>query len=98
MAKTKTSFIKGNEISGRPKGVKNKVTKEVKEIIKDTINNQIPKVNKALDDMFLSDPAKAIELTMKLMEYVVPKLKAIEHSASEGNNVKIKFSFTGDRD
>lgn len=93
--KTKTSFKKG-EATGRPPGIPNKITRDKKEILAEIADNQIPKINEALSKLYQTDPIKAIELTMKVMEFIMPKMKAMEHSSGDGN-VKIKFTYTSDR-
>jgi len=86
------TFKEGNK--GRPKGAKNKTTN----IGKDKISKYLEKEGyKALIDTIkkLDDKDKVTAL-LKLIEFVVPKQKAIEHSGSDTPFGSINVSFTTD--
>ncbi len=73
MAVTKTSFKKG-EAKGRPKGVVNKATKDIKEAYKNLIELNLEQMSEWMQRVGEQNPAKAIELMANLSEYVIPKL------------------------
>lgn len=58
---------------GRKKGVPNKTTSEIKEIITRIVGNQLEHIEKDLDKIRKSDPAEAMRLSQKFIEYVLPK-------------------------
>ncbi len=66
---------KTNNPNGRPKGKPNKVTGEVREWIKAIIDKQRPQLEK---DLKALEPAERWRIVEKLMQYVVPKMQAIE--------------------
>jgi hypothetical protein len=76
------AFQKGNKLStGRPKGALNRSTEEMKLTLARATNNVLSTINKDLEDIKKKDPARAIELAMKLMEFTLPKLSRTEMKA-----------------
>lgn len=68
-------YIKGESgnVRGRPKGKPNKTTTEIKEIITRIVGNQLEHIEKDLDNIRKNDPAEAMRLSQKFIEYVLPK-------------------------
>ena len=80
---TMTKFVKGQprpEGAGRQKGSINKVTRETREVIQELIDGNSGNLEGWLEKVAQDDPAKAIELCLKMMEYILPKLSRTEHS------------------
>lgn len=80
---------------GRPKGVKNKVTREQK--------IQVETVLSMLDDIIVDyilkmKPEKVVELWFNLQEYVRPKQNRVnmEIGAKKDNDVKFTFEVVGE--
>jgi hypothetical protein len=74
-----------NNGMGRPKGVPNKATKDVKEAIARFAEGNVHKLEEWLEtiaygdgDQVKPDPAKAADLYMKVIEYHIPKLARTE--------------------
>lgn len=67
MAKTSTSFVKGDPRAGRPKGVQNKINKTVKETVLEVFNQlqTKPKVN--LVEWAVSEPTEFYRMATKLI-------------------------------
>ena len=63
---------------GRPKGAYNRSTEEMKLTIARAVNHQLSELQSDLDKIREDNPAKALELAMKLMEYTIPKLKSMD--------------------
>lgn len=63
-----------NAGKGRPKGVPNKVTRDVREAIRDLLETAGPNMVEWLDRVADEDPGKALDLVAKFAEYVMPKL------------------------
>lgn len=70
----------GNKYGGREKGTPNRLTKELRTVLKDIVYRELETIELRLDEL---DPKERIELTIKLMPYVFPKLQSISHSANE---------------
>ena len=68
---------------GRPKGVPNKATTELKESFKQLAEDNVDQLQDALDTLFEDDPAKAIQHFLALSEYVTPKLARSEHVGAD---------------
>jgi len=69
-------FEKGHKLAtGRGKGNQNKTTVEVKRNFQHLFDNNLSSVQEWLDKTARNNPAKALELFLKLAEYVVPKAK-----------------------
>lgn len=70
------SFEKGKDKSGgRKKGVENKNTVAVKKNFQELFDNNIDNVQTWLDKTATKNPSKALELFLKLAEFVQPKAK-----------------------
>jgi hypothetical protein len=72
-------FIKGSTTAGRPAGTPNKVTSVIKERFQDLTENNLDRIQSWIDKVGDKDPAKAMELYLKLAEYVTPKLARKEN-------------------
>jgi hypothetical protein len=64
--------------NGRKKGVPNKSTAEIKEIITRIVGNQLEHIEKDLDRIRKTDPAEAMRLSSKFIDYVLPKQTKME--------------------
>lgn len=60
--------------NGRGKGNLNKTTKEIKEAYLQLISGNLDSIQEWLDRVAVTDPAKAMELLLKLSPFVIPKL------------------------
>lgn len=90
-------FEPGNKFGGgRPKGVGNKATNEIKEAYQKLLENNLDNMSTWLAQVASKDPEKAIDLMLKLSEYIVPKLARQELTGSDGKDLfeEIKFTFT----
>ena len=72
-------FEKGNKVGkGRPKGVPNKTTAQIKDMIVSLVGTQMEKWPVELEKMMKRDPAEAMRITGKLIDYVLPKQTKID--------------------
>ena len=72
-------FTKGHKLSkGRPHGALNRSTEEAKLTIARAVNNTLNTLSADLEKIRKNDPERAIELSLKLMEYMLPKLSRTE--------------------
>lgn len=84
---------------GRPKGIPNRSTEELKQTLVNIANNTLDKVEADLEKIRKKNPARAIELSFKLLEYVAPKLKSIDvsgHMEIENRIEKITVNINKD--
>ena len=77
MAKGFQKGVSGNP-NGRKKGATNKTTAEIKEIITRIVGNQLEHIEKDLEKIRKSDPAEAMRLSSKFIDYVLPKQTKME--------------------
>jgi hypothetical protein len=72
-------FESGQEfVGGRPKGAENKETKKLREAIAAITNGSVEDLNGAFAEIRESNPAKFIEMYLRLLEYTMPKLRSID--------------------
>lgn len=64
------------ERAGRPKGTPNKTTQQVKELFAKLLCDNENQIQSLFDRVAIDNPAKAIELFLKMSEFVLPKPKA----------------------
>ena len=70
----------GNKYGGRQKGTPNRITKELRTLLKDILYQELEQVQERLE---LLEPKERIELLIKLMPYVLPKVTSISHTTNE---------------
>lgn len=66
--------------AGRPTGTKN--NSEMKAVFKQVIETNLPNVDLWLNELAKDNPAKALELLLKLSEFILPKMRATEIDVS----------------
>jgi uncharacterized protein YeeX (DUF496 family) len=75
-------FEKGHTLSkGRPVGALNRSTEQMKLTLARAANKTLDTISEDLEKIRQKDPEKAIDLALKLMEYVMPKLSRAEVKA-----------------
>jgi hypothetical protein len=76
------AFKKGNEWNGnrfgRPKGASNRSSEMQKVNIQRMINEGLDYIKEDYHNIRKDDPAKAVTLLLKMMEYSLPKLKSVD--------------------
>jgi hypothetical protein len=70
----------GKKYGGRGKGTPNKMTKEIRSVLKDVMYNEIEVIQEHLDTL---KPKERLELLVKLLPYVLPKVTSISHTTNE---------------
>jgi uncharacterized protein YeeX (DUF496 family) len=75
-------FEKGHTLSkGRPVGAVNRSTEQMKLTLARAANKTLDTISEDLEKIRKDNPEKAIDLALKLMEYVMPKLSRTEMKA-----------------
>lgn len=80
--------------NGRPKGAKGKITQRMREAMEELQERQFENVENWLTQVAAEDPAKALDLFLKMNEYVMPKLARQEnvHELEEGiEKIKVEI-------
>lgn len=81
--------------NGRPKGAKDKITEEIREQFTKLLENQLPDVERWIRQTAQDDPAKAVDLLIKISERFVPKLTQNQVTGADGEDLfkNITFNF-----
>ena len=89
---------KSGNPNGRPKGSKNKNTKQIREAYQKLTEDNLDNMNRWLMQTAQEDPAKAMDLMLRLSEYIIPKLARTELTGNDGDDLfkNIKFQFGPD--
>ena len=75
-----TGFKGTRNVHGRPKGAVNKTPTNAKAVIQSLIDSEVKKIPELLDELSAKD---RLEITIKLMNFVIPKQTQIEIEANE---------------
>ncbi|MDC3132773.1 hypothetical protein OA501_01005 [Flavobacteriaceae bacterium] len=70
----------GKKYGGRQKGSPNKMTKELRNLLKDILFQEFDDFQERLE---LLKPKERLELIIKLMPYIFPKVTSISHTTNE---------------
>lgn len=90
-------FEKGNKLGkGRPPGSPNKSTQEIRDAYKKLLEDNLDNMSLWLAQIAADDPNKAVDMMLKLSEYILPKLARQEIVGNDGQDLfkDIKFTFT----
>ena len=75
-------FQPGHKLAkGRPVGAINRSTEQMKLTLARAVNNTLNTLSEDLERIRQENPDRAVELSLKLMEFVVPKLSRTEMKA-----------------
>jgi len=91
MAEKQSKSIKGGarEGAGRPAGVPNKATADVKAAIAAFTSANVDKLDEWLNS--IEDPAKRLDLYFKALEYTMPKLARSELVGDKENPISVSL-------
>ena len=70
----------GVKYGGRQKGTPNRMTKELRSVLKDVLYQELKQIQTHLDTL---KPKERVELLIKLMPFVLPKVTSISHTTNE---------------
>ena len=89
-------FKKGGQGGpGRPPGAPNKSTKEIRQAYQNLVEMNLENMTSWLAMVAAEDPEKAMDLMLKLSEYIIPKLARQEVVGNDGSDLfkNVKFQF-----
>ena len=90
------AFEKGNPGGpGRPPGSPNESTKEIRQAYQNLVEMNLDNMTMWLQEVAMVDPEKAMDLMLKLSEYIIPKLARQEVVGNDGSDLfkNVKFQF-----
>ena len=74
--------------NGRPKGAKNKLTLETRELIQSFVSKELETIGERID---LLEPKERLDVLIKLLPYIVPKQKDIDLNEAISNAQVVQF-------
>jgi len=86
MAFDKNTGSKAGKKSKRGSG---KEVKELREIYSELLNDNKDKLQGWIDEVGETDPAKAVDLLIKLSSFVLPKFRQVDYELSNDNVVNV---------
>ena len=75
---------------GRPAGVPNKLTTDLRNIIKEFAEKNAAKACELWHEVAADDPARAVNIWLDALEYVTPKLQRSELTGADGGALVVK--------
>jgi len=81
--------------NGRPKGKPNKSTAEIRDAYQKLVEDNLTNMTEWLVQVAAENPERAMDLMLKLSEYMIPKLARQEVTGADGKDLfkNIKFEF-----
>lgn len=70
----------GQKYGRRKKGTPNRLTKELRLILKDVVYNELQNIDEVMNHL---EPIERLELLIKLIPYVLPKIQSTSHTINE---------------
>jgi hypothetical protein len=67
----------GLKYGGRQKGTPNRLTKELRAILKEALHKELESIGEQLEQL---EPKERLEVLIKLMPFVFPRMNTMSHS------------------
>lgn len=80
--------------NGRPKGASDMDTRKIRVAFHNLLENNLDNISLWLAQVAAKDPQKAVDLTLKLSEFIIPKLARQEIVGQDGQDLKVSFNFS----
>jgi uncharacterized protein YjgD (DUF1641 family) len=81
----------GQKYGGRKKGTPNKTTKDIRQVYSKLLEDNQDQLQDLFDKVAEKNPQKALELLIKVSEFVIPKLRAVDiQPQQEQQQISIK--------
>ena len=81
--------------NGRPKGAANRINAELKEAFALLLENNLEEYERWLERVAEQDPAKALDLALRISERFLPALQRTEVTGADGKDLNMSFKFGG---
>lgn len=82
---------------GRPPKATNVVTREMRELIRQTLDGFVDRIPALLDDVAETNPSAAIDRFIALSEFCIPKLGRTEHVGDKDNPIEHRVTNATDK-
>lgn len=84
--------------AGKKPGTQNRKTREIREAYQKLTESNLDNMSLWLAQIASEDPAKAMDLMLRLSEYIIPKLQRQEITGQDGQDLfkDVKFKFGPD--
>jgi hypothetical protein len=87
MRDDKGRFAEGNE--GRPKGIPNKTTTEIKEAFQMLLEDNLPTLRRDISSL---EPKERVKFMLELASFIIPKMKAVDLKSIDTEVITIDFN------
>ena len=78
----------GKKFGRREKGTPNRLTKELRTILKNVLYNELENIEELLDSL---EPKERLKLVIKLIPFILPKVDKIGHTYNEPFELDLGF-------
>ena len=78
----------GKKFGGRQKGTPNRLTKELRAVLKDLIHEELETLQERMDHL---DPKERLEVLVKLLPYILPKSLPGIHTSPTSPSSSVRF-------
>ena len=78
---------------GRPVGIKNKQTSAIRTAYQNLVEMNLDNMSMWIAEVAAEDPKAAVDLMIKLSEYVIPKLARTEVTGKDGDDLLKNITF-----
>ena len=72
----------GQKTGGRQAGTPNKLTKELRAVLKNLLHDELSKLPEHFETL---QPKERVELLVKLLPYVMPRIESVTYDSDEPN-------------
>jgi|TARA_B110001469_G_C9397237_1_gene204461 hypothetical protein len=83
IVKNRMANTTGLKYGGRQKGTPNRLTKELRTILKEALHKELESIGELLEQL---EPKERLEVLIKLMPFVFPRMNKVSHSMDEPVN------------
>lgn len=73
-------MAKGVKTGGREQGTPNRLTQELRDVLKGIIDNELQHLPERLDKL---DDRQRLDVVLKLLPYILPRVEQVAHWAGE---------------
>ena len=81
------TFAEGNE--GRPKGIPNKTTTEIKEAFQMLLEDNLPTLQRDISSL---EPKQRVKFMLELANFIIPKMKSVDLKSIDTEVITIDFN------
>lgn len=85
--------MKGIKTGGRTEGTPNRLTNEIREVLKSIIEKELEHLPNQLEKL---EPKERLEIMVKLLPYIIPKLSELDNKISAENLSPMIIDLSGD--